>query len=215
MQAEHGVTYETDYALTPAVTPANVLGLVNGSESEWVQWTAPWNAESLLKPFTHYRFFIPAKGPPHTSLTDVWITPRNTDGVLTTETLGFLADLWPRVVENYYPEAKWGTTSLANQAPKGAERSLKTNFGFARHPQAFWYPTLSMTLEIKKLLPPSGAKWLFMRAQAKKIENGRMDTEVTIWDQYFDLVAHSNHVCLVIDNTDGLLKEKAAKTAKL
>ena len=215
MQAKHGVTYRTDYALIPAVIPADVLGLAAGSESDWVQWTAPWNADSLLKPFTHYRFFIPTKGPPHPSLTDVWITPWDAGNVFTIETLGSIADVWPRIMENYYPEAKWGCASLAQRALKGAETSLNADTGFRRHPQAFWYPTLSMTLEIKKLLPSQGVKWLFMRAQAKKIENGRMDTEVTIWDQYFDLVAHSNHICLVIDTTDGQLRKKVTKTAKL
>lgn len=216
MHANHGVSYETDYKLIPAVTPADVLKLASGSASQWIQWTFPWNAGSFLKPYTHFRFYIPIKGPPHPSLTDVWITPENKDDVFTTETLGLVADIWPRMVENYCPESEWSTTSLVNRALRGAQISeIDTDFGYGRHPQAYWYPTLSMTLEIKRLLPPGGVKWLFMRAQAKKIENGRMDTEVTILNQCSELVALSHHVCLVIDNTDGPLKEMAGRKEKL
>ncbi|KAM0798221.1 hypothetical protein BDR22DRAFT_891528 [Usnea florida] len=32
--------------------------------------------------------------------------------------------------------------------------SIDATFAFGRHPQAFWYPTLSMTPEVIKLLPP-------------------------------------------------------------
>ena len=216
MNSHHGVTYETDYKLIPAATPANVSDLATGSESQWVPWTFPWNASSLLKPWTHFRFYSPLKGPPHPSITDVWITPENKDDMFTTEALGSIADVWPRVVENYCPESKWNTTNLVNRALRGARRSKRdVDIELGRHPQAFWYPTLSMTLEIKKLLPPQGVKWLFMRAQAKKIENGRMDTEVTIWNQYSELVALSNHVCLVIDSTDGPSKKAAGRGEKL
>ena len=216
MHAKHGVSYDTNYRLVPAAAPANFRDLASGSESQWAKWTFPWHRKSFLRPYTHYHFYIPVKGPPHPSLTDVWITPENTDDVFTTETLGSIADIWPRMVENYCPESEWSTTSLVRRALEGTQTSsMDSDFGFGRHPQAFWYPTLSMTLEIKRLLPPQGAKWLFMRAQAKEIKNGCMDAEVTIWDQESELVALSHHVCLVIDNEDGPLKKTQHTGGKL
>lgn len=216
MHAKHGIGYKINYRLRPAVAPANVLKLADGSESQWIKWTFPWHAKSLLKPYTHLHFYIPVNGPPHPSLTDVWITPENTDDAFTTEVLGFIADIWPRMVENYCPESEWSTASLVSRASKGMQTSsIDADFGFGRHPQAFWYPTLSMTLEIKKLLPPQGVKWLFLRAQAKEIKSGRMDAEVTILDQNCELVALSHHVCLVIDNADGPLKKTERRDGKL
>lgn len=57
-----------------------------------------------------------------------------------------------------------------------------------------------MTLEIKKSLPPEGAKWLFVRAQAKELRNGRMDAEIMIFDQSMALIALSHQICFVIEN---------------
>ena len=216
MHAKHGASYDTNYQLVPAAAPADILKLSRGSESQWIKWTFPWHAKSFLKPYTHFHFYIPINGPPHPSLTDVWITPETADDVFTTETLGSIADIWPRMVENYCPESEWSTTNLVNRALRGTRTSsIDADFGSGRHPQAFWYPTLSMTLEIKKILPPQGVKWLFMRAQAKEIKNGRMDAEVTILDENSELVALSHHVCLVIDNADGPLKKTRHKEVKL
>lgn len=216
MHAKHGVNYDTNYRLLPAAAPADVLKLASGTESHWAKWTFPWHRKSLLKPYTHYHFYIPINGPPHPSLTDIWITPENPDDVFTTETLGSIADIWPRMVENYCPESEWSTASLVHRALEGTQTSsVDADFGLGRHPQAFWYPTLSMTLEIKKVLPPQGVKWLFMRAQAKEIKNGCMDAEVTILDQSSELVALSHHVCLVIGNEDGPLKTTQHKAGKL
>ena len=65
------------------------------------------------------------------------------------------------------------------------------------------------------MLPPQGVKWLFMRAQAKDIANGRMDVEVTILNDKLELVALSHHTCFVIDNAHGPMKRAARKKGKL
>ncbi|KAG4430039.1 hypothetical protein IFR05_014478 [Cadophora sp. M221] len=59
------------------------------------------------------------------------------------------------------------------------------------------YPTLCMTTEIKK--DPKGLKWVFMRARALKIENGRFDTLVYICDAEGDLLAFAKHVSLIVE----------------
>lgn len=56
-----------------------------------------------------------------------------------------------------------------------------------------------MSLEIKKVLPPEGVKWLFMRARAKEIKNGRMDAEIFVLDESLELVALSHQVSFMID----------------
>ncbi len=183
MNDESGVSYDTGYQLAPTPFPADVAKLASDSDSKWAKWTFPWQAESFLKAYTHLTFYLPIESPPHPSLTDVWLTPTSRDGVFTTEILGYIADVWPRMVESYCANSEWNSTNLVRRALSLRSRpasSVDIDVGLGRHPQAFWYPTLSMTLEIKKLLPPSGVKWLFLRAQAKDIRNGRMDTEVSI-----------------------------------
>ena len=46
----------------------------------------------------------------------------------------------------------------------------------------YWYPTLNLSLEVKKTIP-SDTRWLFTRTQLKKIANGRHDTEMIILDE--------------------------------
>ena len=216
MHAKHGVSYHTDYQLNPSAIAGAAQDLGSGLASKWIEWIFPYCPKSLLKPYTHFRFYIPINGPPHPSLTDVWVAPESMDDVFTTESLGFIADIWPRMVENYCPESEWSTNSLVSRALREIQNSsIDTDFGLGRHPQAFWYPTLSLTLEIKKLLPPEGVKQLFVRAQAKEIKNGRMDVEVMILDQASELVALSHHVCLLIKNAGGPLEGTQRTDVKL
>ena len=72
-----------------------------------------------------------------------------------------------------------------------------------------------MTMEVKKLLQPQGEKWLFMRARAKDIDDGRMDVEVTILNENLELVALSHHICFDIDNAHGPMKRAALGKGKL
>ena len=59
-----------------------------------------------------------------------------------------------------------------------------------------------MTLDVKKNLPASGVRWLFLRARTLEIRNGRLDVEVTILDEKRKLVALSCHVSLITFLTD-------------
>ena len=113
-----------------------------------------------------------------TALIDEWITFRSPDQKFTQPTLGYISDMFPQIVENLYP-ASTLTASFAS-------------------PEKLWYPTLVLNLDIKKLLPPEGVEWLFVRVVAKSIRNGRKDLDVTILDQDGGLVATSQHVALVM-----------------
>ena len=95
------------------------------------------------------------------------------------ESLGYVADMFPQIVEAYRDDP------AANSAD-------------GKKWPSFWYPTILLNLEIKKVFPPEGVEWLFVRVRAKQIKNGRMDLEVVIMDADGDLVALSQHVSLVL-----------------
>ena len=97
--------------------------------------------------------------------------------------LGYVADMWPQVVEAHRD---------SNGQLPGIEKPADSKV------PNFWYPTLLLNLEIKKVLPPEGVEWLFVRVRAKQIKNGRMDLEVVILDEVGDIVALSQHVTLVV-----------------
>ena len=74
-------------------------------------------------------------------------------------------------------------------------RIVKENEPEAR----YWYPTLALNLDVKKLLPEEGVDLLFVRVQAKVVKNGRFDLDVSVWDEEGEMVAQSNHASLVLD----------------
>jgi len=127
---------------------------------------------------TNVQFYFPRKGQLDRSIVDEWIRFSNGER-FTMESLGYVADTFPQIVEAYRDDL-----------------SIRPTNG--KKWPSFWYPTLLLNLEIKKVLRPEGVEWLFVRVCAKQIKNGRMDLEVVIMDESGDLVALSQHVSLVV-----------------
>jgi hypothetical protein len=73
----------------------------------------------------------------------------------------------------------------------------------------FWYPTLLLNMDIKKLLPEEGVEWLFLRAITKQVKNGRMDIDITIADEHGEIVALSHHIAFAVDVSRNLAERKA------
>lgn len=197
MKNATGMTYATDYTLSPPPTLTDMSKLATDEDNRWVSYTNPYHSKSFTKAQSHLKYVTPSSGSPHSSIMDEWITPTSKGDKFTNVNLGFVADQWPQMAENYRldsPHSSNGIVARAIRAKKGT--STKSDVGW-RSP--FWYPTLSMNIEFKKLLPPQGVDWLFVRARAKQIKDGRMDVEVTILDDKSELVALSNHVCFIVD----------------
>ncbi|KAG0636346.1 thioesterase-like superfamily-domain-containing protein [Tuber brumale] len=64
--------------------------------------------------------------------------------------------------------------------------------------KAQWYPTLALSVEVKRA--PEGGGWdvLFRRVQSRVIENGRMDMTVDLFDEQGRIVAISHHVAIMV-----------------
>ena len=105
------------------------------------------------------------------------------------DSLGYVADVFPQIVESFQEHAQ---DSIPWQLREGH----------------LWYPTVLLNLEVKKVLPPAGVEWLFVRVRAKQIKNGRMDLEVVIMDDIGELVALSQHVCLIVGADRNLAKRR-------
>lgn len=61
-----------------------------------------------------------------------------------------------------------------------------------------WFPTLNLSLDVKKGPPEGGWEWLFMRIEIHSCVNGRFDYDVFILDEQGDLVALSKHANLIV-----------------
>ncbi|PWW73025.1 hypothetical protein C7212DRAFT_359760 [Tuber magnatum] len=103
------------------------------------------------------------------SIREQWI--RMSDGSkFSITSLGYLSDMFIPLPENY------------------AEMS-----------KAHWYPTLALSIEVKRA--PEGGGWdvLFRRVESRVIEDGRMDITVDIFDEQGRIVAISHHVAIIVD----------------
>jgi len=181
--AESGISLPTAWKLEPSPPPVDLQKLSLDKDQNW----------GLMKdmPFAKFRkagnkveMYLPRKGQNPRSITEEWIRLSSGEN-WTNESLGFLSDMWPSIVESLYHDEN--PYDLAKSGPKSANPTAR-----------FWYPTLVLNLDIKKALPEEGVEWLFARASAKQVKNGRFDLEVVICDAGGELVALSHHCCLML-----------------
>ncbi|OCK84128.1 hypothetical protein K432DRAFT_320920 [Lepidopterella palustris CBS 459.81] len=175
---EEGVSFDTKYELHPPAPPVDFLKLKDNKDENWArQEKLPF--PNFRKATQKVKWFFPRNGQAMKSLADEWLCFTNGEK-FTNTSLGYVADMFPQIVENYKDE-KAGP---------------------------FWYPTLLLNLDIKKPLPEEGVEWLFARVRSKQIKNGRLDLEVIVLDEGGDIVALSHHVCLVLDAGRNLAARK-------
>jgi hypothetical protein len=181
---ETGISFDTGWALSPAPYPhLDLAGLKDGTDPFWAEQTAaPFS--SFRKASNRVRFFFPRAGQKLRSLSDQWVLFRNGER-FTQHSLGYVVDMFPQIVEAFTNDSD---PHHVTDAFTGEKKPL------AR----FWYPTVVLNLDVKKVLPEEGVEWLFARNRSKMIKNGRLDIEVVILDQLGELVALSHHVTLVL-----------------
>ena len=212
LRTEHDISFPQEDNLTPRPISAEIAKLMQDEDSHWVGWTIPWHAGSFLKPATHFRFYTPIDATLPKNITDMWIRFTLAEERFTTEMLGSVADHWRRMLENYCPQSVWNSVELS----KSALRAVSEGLPLRGYSTSYGYPTLSLQLEIKKLLPPQGVQWLFIRARSTEIKNGRFDdAEITILDEKLELVALSRQVCFIVNSTQTADDEAILKDAKL
>ena len=199
-QEGQGVSYSTEYTLSPHACPADVARLAADQDPRWVMFNNPYSTNGFSKASSHLKFHLPTQGPPHPSITDEWITPIRTGERFTDDILGFVADQWPHMCENYRPGSRYSAEAIIEAARQRRENSGAQPPGPNRWQTPFYYPTLQFGLEFKKSLPPTGVEWLFVRARTRSIKNGRFDVEITILDEEGDIVALGNQVNFIVAN---------------
>ncbi|EFX04941.1 thioesterase family protein [Grosmannia clavigera kw1407] len=212
LDRETGLSLPTGYVLQPAALPpppppADFARLGrDGVDDHWQRRPIPPGSYRAVMAQTE--FYVPKwqlqqpesppkhhPSPQQRSIVDMWI--RLATGERFTNTLlGFVADVWPYVVESYRPQS--------DDDPDDA---------YFDPSQIFWYPTLALNLDVKKALPPDGVEWLFVRIASKQIRNGRLDLEVVILDDHHDLVALSHHVSLILDASRNLSERSHTKSS--
>jgi hypothetical protein len=169
MDTETGFTQDTGYRPSPPVPSVDLAKLEKDEDTNWGYYGDMPHAD-FRKATKRVNFYFPREKNSLSHFADEWIC--FSDGTnFTNSSVAFVADMFPLMVESLKAEG---------EGP-------------------FWYPTLLLNLDVKKSLPPTGVKWLQVRAEMKKLANGRMDLEVFVHDAEGDLVALSHHVAFVVD----------------
>ena len=160
-------------------------------------------------------FYFPRRGQLARAIADEWLCFASGER-FTNESLGYVSDMWPQVVEAYRAERD---PYLVDKAQGGgdADVGVKSEGESAKGsaPARFWYPTLLLNLEVKKLLPAEGVEWLFARVRAKLIRNGRMDLECVILDAEGDVVALSHHVTMILGVERNMAERRVEGASKM
>jgi hypothetical protein len=194
-----GLTLATGWQLLPPPPPIDVERVAKGLDPNW-------SSEACRIQISHLASlgFVRAvegafesyyrRQPARKGVEDAWIRLKSNER-FTNATLPLVADAKPYVVEGWRPLP----------GDESGEAPFSGN-------EAFWYPRLVMNLDVKKSLPKEGVEWLFIRTEARKIDQGRLDLQVHILDEEGDLVALASHINLVLSASQNLATKKSKKS---
>jgi len=191
---ENGLSLPTHFQLHPPVLPVDLALLSSqGEDLNWVRRRVE-AFPIFRRAGMHIEIHLEKperrpQGRPR-SILDQWVrfTPYSKPGKWTNDALGYLIDMFPQIVESYINADRGELDLQENPATEQDEPRPK-----------LWYPTMSLNLDVKGLLPPEGVEWVFVRAQAKVINRGRMDLLITVLDTEHHIVALSTHSALILD----------------
>ncbi|KAJ2905701.1 hypothetical protein MKZ38_004568 [Zalerion maritima] len=202
--SEEGLSLPTGHELHPPVPKVDLEKLGREEEEEeeggqgggvegdenWTRVVLPDSAFKMIRNFKNCMYYAPRRGHPRRSIVDLWLRLPGGER-FTQDSLGYVVDAWPTIVESYRPPAP----APGGGGTGGGGEDTPAPFPYD---EVFWYPTVVMNLEVKKALPEEGEEWLFMRVLTRQIKNGRLDLEVLVYDRMDELVAVSSHVNLVL-----------------
>lgn len=182
ISGESGVNLPTQWTLDLAPPEADLAKLVTGDDPNWERMHIP--IMKRVPMLNHIEYYWRRGGHILPATHDYWIRFARRPDTFSNTSLGFVADAGPPLlVESFRP-----ATRDAPIPPGG--------FAFNK---GFWYPTLTMTLDVRRALPPEGLEWLRLRVAAKEVRNGRYDAEVIMFDEQGNLIALSHHVAMAVD----------------
>ncbi|KAK2750151.1 hypothetical protein FQN57_004647 [Myotisia sp. PD_48] len=201
---EEGPTIATDYKLNPLPTPGTILDSngtpvgvdfeklgKTGQDGDWKRFVI--SHSSMRKASRHVEFNTPTtKIMAQKGFIEQWtrFKPYGKDAVWKDDSLGFLIDMFPMMLQSLDDKPWEGKEGVAPSAHPDAPKS---------GPLAkFWYPTVLLNVDFKKKLPEEGAEWLYSRVLTRVLRNGRMDYDIVILDEQGDIVALSNHIALIV-----------------
>ncbi|KAK2591763.1 hypothetical protein QQS21_010553 [Conoideocrella luteorostrata] len=193
---EQGLTLNTGWTLQQEPLPADLSKIREDEDPNWKRLYIPMMKR--VSSFNTLEYYFQRKGHTSPSMQDYWLRCANGEN-FTDTALGYVADAAAALIPEAFRQ-------------RDGDRPLKP--GEIAIDQAFWYPTVTMGIDVKRKLAEGGEEWLRMRAASKAMNNGRSDMEIVIFNAKGELVALSHHVALAVDFSRNL-KEKKRPESKM
>ena len=203
LEIPQGLTVKTRWRLEPEPTKASLPAMTLDQDPRWVSYQTPYHPKGFRMVHAYVRFFFPVELQ-DPSISDQWLRPSDPGTKFTNETLGFISDIGIPMLDNYFPESSSGDhpkviAACRKQKEDLAKGTVNLDESSGAYETKVLCMSLALSLEIKKQLPPGGVDWLFLRAQAKHIQDDRLSLDATILDEHGDVVALSNQLCQIVD----------------
>ncbi|GAD94771.1 hypothetical protein NFIA_012520 [Paecilomyces variotii No. 5] len=176
----------------------------NNRDGDWVRSRRP---PPVLTAAKHLEIYSPSSTLlPRTleeqtkEVVDQWarFTPNGKPAKWSNEAVMYVADMFPEAL------GRMGAMETSRLLAIEGEGNAKGTAQAEKGP--FWYPSVTMNIDLKNRIPPQGVEWLHSRVVTRMIRGGRADLDVVILDENRELVATSSQVALVVDasrNTKG------------
>lgn len=225
-----GQTLETGWRLSPQLCRVDLKALAVDSDPSWTSYHTAFSPSSYRRAVSYVKNYIPTQWPAEFKYIEQWVTPgwdctpsgsRDThkeEAQWTTDMLPFIADMNLPVQENFVipvagrklPLGSIAATLRFASAQKKARLEGILNWrdlpddgqDVTMYANSFANATLSLSIEIKKKLPTEGVRWLCLRSEIIRVQQGRMDLEVLVFDESMELVAISHQVGQIIPPVD-------------
>ncbi|KAL4781175.1 thioesterase-like superfamily-domain-containing protein [Aspergillus varians] len=196
--AEVGISSKTDWELhpKPVVGSASDGGVdlerlgKTGQDGAWKIQHPPFS--EYRKATTQVELFgvDAAQGARRIGVVDQWarfkpggeVTRWSNEGVV------LLADMFPMALDWFDRMVSGGESVSEGAGPT------------AKH----WFPTVTLSIDLKKRLPVAGEEWLYSRVVTREVRDGRTDLDVTVLDAKGQVVALSTQIGLVVSASRNL-----------
>ncbi|KAJ5180460.1 hypothetical protein N7492_003670 [Penicillium capsulatum] len=210
--AEVGISAPTGYKTYPAPPPGSHADsqvdlsrlAQTGRDGAWVKLDSPY--PEFRRAAAQLELYGPGDGQAQqrnkqSMAIDQWARFRpngDVNGRWTDSTIPYLIDMFPMALDGF-------DTMSANAEARAKGESVPEKTA------KFWYPTVTLNIDLKKHLPAEGVEWLYSQVVTKVVRDGRTDLNVTVLDENGDVVALSTQVGLVLSASRNLGTRKMEK----
>ena len=210
--AEVGISAPTGWRAHPVPVPGSLPGgavdlkklAQTGRDGAWTKLETPF--PEFRRASCQLELYGPGKGETQQQRTgsmaiDQWARFRpggDENGRWTDAAVVYLLDMFPMALDGF--DAVSATAVAKAEGAKVPEIKAK-----------FWYPTVTLNIDMKKHLPAAGVEWLYSRIVTKVVRDGRTDLDVTVLDEKGEVVALSTQVGLVVSASRNLGTRKLQK----